>query len=192
MIQLMLVRMTFGDCPASGILSECTDIIGEDPDLSPSTKDFIQSSFDVDDGGSSSQFPQRLEKICAELQPVMNKYGFQLKHILKNYQKSEGLTTSESEESILGLCWNFQKDTLIPLLEVFLTKKRRGVHTSSPMCEASIQNAVITTRVILRVTGSLYDLSGIPERIADAVHDLNALRLEQLNDAAVAFLPNGL
>ena len=63
MIQLMLVRMTFGDVPASGILSECVDLVGQEPGIPPQTKDFIQEPFYVDDGGTSSQYPERLEKI---------------------------------------------------------------------------------------------------------------------------------
>ena len=76
-IQLLLKRMTFGDVCSSVILTECTDLIAKDPDISLETKDFLENSWYVDDGGISSQFIEKLERICRELRPLMDKYGLQ-------------------------------------------------------------------------------------------------------------------
>ena len=95
--------MTFGDSAAACILSEGTNIISKDVNISPATKTYLQESVYVDDGGESSNSIEKLEQISGELRPVLDEYGWKLKHILKSYAKSEGVTMSESLENILGL-----------------------------------------------------------------------------------------
>ena len=82
------------------------------PGVSEDTSWFIKKHFYVDDGGLSSASKEKLERVIAELPPALQRYSFDIKHILKNYQQSTGITNSETEEQILGLVWNFIQDTL--------------------------------------------------------------------------------
>ena len=67
---------------------------------------------------------------------------------------------TESLENILGLSWDFTDDTIRPHLEVFLSKKKRGIHLDEPISIENIAEAILTARIVLRVASSIYDLSG--------------------------------
>ena len=136
-------------------MSEGTNIISEDPDISTDTKTYLQESVYVDDGGQSSNSIEKLEKIAGELQPVLDRYGWTLKHILKSYAESQGITMTESLENILGLAWDSTDDTIRPHLEVFLSKKKRGIHLDEPISIENIAEAIITARIVLRVASSI-------------------------------------
>ena len=88
------------------------------------------------------------------------RYGFDVKHIIRSWRKSVGVTATESTEKILGLEWNFSQDTLVPALNVYLCKKRRGEHVDVELDKDVIDKTQMTLRVLLRCVGSLYDLSG--------------------------------
>ena len=65
--------MTFGDTSSSAILTECTNLIAKDPDISLDAKIFLEDGRYVDDGGESSKFIQKLERISSELGPLLDK-----------------------------------------------------------------------------------------------------------------------
>ena len=60
--EFMMNRMTFGDSAAACILSEGTNIISEDENISTATKTYLQESVYVDDGGESSNSIESLNK----------------------------------------------------------------------------------------------------------------------------------
>jgi hypothetical protein len=73
---------------------------------------------------------------------------------------SKGVTNTENIEQILGLLWNFETDTLLPNLNVYFCKKRRGEHVDVPLNQEVITKTDMNLWVLLRAVGSLYDLSG--------------------------------
>ena len=77
-----------------------------------------------------------------------------------NFQESDGVTSSVGEENCLGIIWNFETDDLTPTLAVYLSKTIRGAHVGDPINIIAIADCTITQRVVLRVLGSLHDLSG--------------------------------
>ena len=89
----MLV-INFSDAPVSFRLGEGEHIVRIDKENSPETRTFIQQAFYVDDGATSSMEVAGLGLIPSELGPVFRRYGFSVKHMLKSYQKSKGVTTS--------------------------------------------------------------------------------------------------
>ena len=98
---------------AGNALAQGLDIVANHPDVSQCVS---QKNFYV------------AEKIIAELPPLLQRYSFDLKRILKSYEQCEGVTNTESQEQILGLVWNFIEDTLRPNMQIFLSKKKRGEH----------------------------------------------------------------
>ena len=54
MIELMVVRMNFGDKPAGRVLDLCNVRISEDPDICKATSAFLKAGTYVDDGATSS------------------------------------------------------------------------------------------------------------------------------------------
>jgi hypothetical protein len=129
----MLKVMTYGDSPAGNILAQAIGIIGNDSRVSEETQKFILNSFYVEDGLFSSHSKEKLERISGELSEAFGRYGFNVKHVIKSWMDSKGVTNTENIEQILGLLWNFQTDTLLPNLNVYLCKKRKGEHIDVPL-----------------------------------------------------------
>ena len=125
-VELMLKVMTFGDRPAANILAQSVNM-----EVSAELADFICGGFFVDDGGTSSMDKEKMERMCKDLPRAFNKYSFHIKHVLKSYEASKGITNTDSIEIVLGLVWNFNLDRLLPALNVFLCKKRHGEHQVS-------------------------------------------------------------
>ena len=63
-------------------------------------------------------------------------------------------------EEILGLPWNLEADSLIPHLDFFLSSKKRGLYSDSRLSVESINGAIVTQRLVLRIVGQVYDLTG--------------------------------
>ena len=145
---LMLNVSTYGDRSAGNLLSQGLDIAASHKDVSVDTADFIRRHFYVDDGGLSAATKEKLEKIISELPPSLLRYGFNVKHVLRSYEQSEGITNTEYEELLLGLIWDFVQDTLKPNTQIYL------------LCPEVLARTPVTMRTTLRAVGSLYDLSG--------------------------------
>ena len=111
--EYVLTRMTFGDTPAAFILGEAIDIVAEHPGISEETRVFLKSGFYVDDGFLSSMATDKLERITNEFKGAFPEYSFKVKHILKTYMESSGITNTECVENMLGLAWDFVRDTLV-------------------------------------------------------------------------------
>ena len=109
MTELMVVRCNFGDRCAGRVLDLCNIRISDDPEIAKPTSDFLRDATYVDDGATSSQDRETIELISDQLGPIYAKYSFKLKHCLKNYLPSGGVTTDESHEKILGLTWDSSK-----------------------------------------------------------------------------------
>ena len=103
MTEMMVVRCNFGDRCAGRVLDLCNIRISDDPQIAKPTSDFLRDATYVDDGATSSQDMETIELISSELGPLYAKYSFRLKHCLKNYLPTGGVTTDESHEEILGL-----------------------------------------------------------------------------------------
>ena len=103
MTELMVVRCNFGDRCAGRVLDLCNIRISDDPQIAKPTSDFLRDATYVDDGATSSQDMATIELISGELGALYEKYSFRLKHCLKNYLPSGGVTTDDSHEEILGL-----------------------------------------------------------------------------------------
>ena len=80
MIEIMVVRMNFGDKPAGRVLDLCNLRISEDPGICKETSAFLKVGTYVDDGATSSQSRRTIEKIANELGPLYAKYSFSLKY----------------------------------------------------------------------------------------------------------------
>ena len=160
MVELMLVVSTYGDKTAGNILAQCLNIIANDESTSYDVKRFIGNNFYVDDGLLSSDSIEKLEAISRDLPETFRRYGFTIKHVLKSYEKSKGITNTDHMEQILGLAYDFIQDTITPSLEIYLCKKKRGKHVDQALCNEVISSTPITLRVILRAVGSIYDLTG--------------------------------
>ena len=160
MVELMLVVSTYGDKTAGNILAQCLNIIANDESTSYDVKKFIGNNFYVDDGLLSSDYIEKLEAISRDLPETFRRYGFTIKHVLKSYEKSKGITNTDHMEQILGLAYDFIQDTITPSLEIYLCKKKRGKHVDQALCNEVISSTPITLRVILRAVGSIYDLTG--------------------------------
>ena len=128
--------------------------------MSSNTAKFIRDMFYVDDGLTSSTNKKKLSDIKKELPGSFARYSFSVKHILLNFQESEGVTSAVGEENCLGIIWNFETDELTPALAVYLSKKVRGAHVGDPITINGIADCTFTQRVVLRVLGSLHDLCG--------------------------------
>ena len=111
----------------------------------------------MDDGATSSQDREVIEQISRELAPLYAKYSFTLKYCLKNYLPD---VDGKVLEEILGLQWDVQRDTLRPHLDIYLSSKKRGLYTDSKLSIEGIAAVIITQRLLLRVVGQCYDLSG--------------------------------
>ena len=114
----------------------------------------------MDDGLTSSAWRQKLLNIKRELHEAFNRYSFAVKHILLNFEQSAGVTSLQNLEHCLGIIWDFESDMLTPGLTVYLSKKVRGAHIGQAISAESIDDTVPTQRVVLRVLGSLHDLTG--------------------------------
>ena len=146
MTELMVVRCNFGDWCTGRVLNLCNIRISDDTQISEPTRDFLRDATYVDDGATSSQDMATVELIAGELGPLYHKYSFKMKHCLKNYEWCKGKTTDETHEEILGLQWDFLKDTLRPHLTIYLSSKKRGLYTDSKLSIEGIQTVVITQR----------------------------------------------
>ena len=81
-----------GDRSDGNLLSQGLDIAASHPAVSMDTAAFIHRHFYVDDGGLSAATKETLEKIISELPPSLLRYGFNVKHVLRSYAQSEGIT----------------------------------------------------------------------------------------------------
>ena len=68
---------------------------------------------------------EKLEGIARDLPETFTRCGFTLKHILKSYKKSKGITNTDHIEQILGLAYAFIQDTITPSLEIYLCQNKR-------------------------------------------------------------------
>ena len=87
-------------------------------------------------------------------------YNFAVKHVLKSYESNVGATNTSNSEIVFGLIWDFVKDELSPVINVHLQKKKRGLHVDEELTYEVIESTNITLRMLLRICGSLFDLSG--------------------------------
>ena len=144
------------------MLAQGLDIVASDPETPAAVAEFITRNFYVDDGGLSKPTIEELEEVIDGLGPALEKYSFQLKHILRSYGNNDnvGSTNSETIEIILGLLWNFYEDTLKPNFKVYLCKKKRGAHLDTELSDKVLTRTILTMRVVLRAVGCLFDLSG--------------------------------
>ena len=92
LVQLMLVRSTYGDKPAGNFLAQGRSIVAGDHSVSAFTSDFIKNFFFVDDGLGSSKSKQKLLKLADELPKAFGFYSFQVKHVILNFVQSQGVT----------------------------------------------------------------------------------------------------
>ena len=113
MVEIMVIRMNFGDKPAGRVLDLVQLRMSEDPGISKETSAFLRTGTYVDDGMKSSQSKKTIEKIASELGPLYQKYSFCLKYCIKNYLPP----ADKQVEEILGLSWNLEADSLIPHLD---------------------------------------------------------------------------
>ena len=155
-----MAPMQFGDRPAANILSEALHVISNDASVSDDCRNFIQCSYYVDDGGQSSNSKEKIDAIANELPGIFSKYNFGVKHVLKSYESNIGSTNTSNSEIAFGLIWNCVKDELCPVISVHLGKKKRGLHVDEELTCEVIDRTNITLRMLLRVCGSLFDLSG--------------------------------
>ena len=156
-------RMQFGDKPAGNILAEAINLISNQPEISSDCRDFLKCSFYVDDGAHSSSDKVRLERLADEFPSVFSKFNFVTKHVIKSWDLSslaEAKTSTSTSESLFGLTWNLHTDEIKPVLSVHLGKKVRGMYRDEEISFESIESAKVTLRMLLRVVGSIYDLSG--------------------------------
>ena len=156
-------RMQFGDKPAGNILAEAINLISNQPEISSDCRDFLKCSFYVDDGAHSSSDKVRLERLADEFPSVFSKFNFVTKHVIKSWDLSslaEAKTSTSTSESLFGLTWNLHTDEIKPVLSVHLGKKLRGMYRDEEISFESIESAKVTLRMLLRVVGSIYDLSG--------------------------------
>ena len=157
----MMTRMTFGDAPSAFHLQNALNIIASDKDCSEETAQFINHDIYVDDGATSHTDKAVLEGISKELPIVAGKYGFKVKHCIKNYMQNEDLKTSSlKDENFLGLKYNWLEDTLQPNIEFHVGKKKRGSFTDEILTEALAETTTMTPRITLRTLAQCYDLSG--------------------------------
>ena len=160
LVEMMLVRATYGDKAAGNFLAQGRNIVADDHRVSAFARDFIKRKFFVDDGLTSSQHKQKLLTLAEELPKVFGFYGFQVKHVILSFVQSSGMTLSDSLERCLGIIWNFVTDEFTPALEVFLCRKIRGAHTDDQLKQDMVEPCVPTKRLVLHVVGSLHDITG--------------------------------
>ena len=160
LVQLMLVRSTYGDKAAGNFLAQSRNIVAEDHRVSAFARDFIKNFFFVDDGLGSSKSKQKLLKLADELPKAFQNYGFTVKHVILNFVESQGVTLSDSLERCLGIDWDFVNDRISPALEVYLCRKVRGAHTDDELNQQMVEPCIPTKRMLLRVVGSLHDITG--------------------------------
>ena len=167
-VELVNITMNFGDRPAGSILGHCRELISEDPSVDELLRSFIIQCFYVDDGIESSADRSVILKLKENLPRIFLKYGFQLKHILCNFEVrneekaalKQGDQCVPKVENFFGLLHDVGVDQLRPNLEVHLCKKKRGQHTDPVLSASSIVSCVPTRRIVLRVVGQIYDLTG--------------------------------
>ena len=160
LMQLMLVRSTYGDKAAGNYLAQARDVIANDHRVSQFVRDFILRKIFVDDGLTSSQSRQKLLSLAEELPRAFGNYNLIVKHVILSFMQSSGVTLSDNLERCLGINLNFVSDEFCPALEVYLCKKVRGVHTDQQLSYDMIESCVPSRRVLLRVVGSLHDIAG--------------------------------
>ena len=117
----------------------------------------MKSGTYVDDGATSSKHREVIEQISKELGPLYAKYSFSLKYCIKSYLPND---EGKVIEEILGLTWDVEADTLRPHLDIYLSAKKRGMYIDAKLSAEGILAAIITQRLLLRVVGQCYDLSG--------------------------------
>ena len=163
-MEMMLVRATYGDRAAGNYLAQSRDIVANDFRVTNFVKDFILNRIFVDDGLTSSQSKQKLRDAAAELPRAFSNYSFEIKHVILSFERPEssgaGVTLSQDLERCLGIVWDFASDEFTPALEVYLSKKVRGLHTDHQLSEEMIDSCVPTRRILLRLVGCLHDISG--------------------------------
>ena len=132
--------------------------IASDSSVSPITSEMIRRHFYVDDGLYSSSSKKEILKLVKELPKVFSKYSFELKHLLTNFVSYED--RPNTAENFFGMIWSPNSDTLKPNLAVYVSKKIRGAHVDEPVSYKTINSCEPTRRIILRVVGSIYCLTG--------------------------------
>ena len=70
------------------------------------------------------------------------------------------MTLSDTLERCLGIDWDFVNDRISPALEVYLCRKVRGAHTDDELNQQMVEPCIPTKRMLLRVVGSLHDITG--------------------------------
>ena len=99
-------------------------------------------------------------ELAESLPSAFSNYSFQIKHVILSFVKSSGITLSDNIERFFGIVWDFNSDQFTPALEVWLRKKTRGQHIDAQLSPEMIESCTFTRRVLLRVVGSLHDISG--------------------------------
>ena len=160
LVEMMLIRATYGDRAAGNYLAQGRNIVADDPRVSDFARKFIKEKFFVDDGLTSSQHKEKLLMLAEELPKVFGFYGFQVKHVILSFVQSSGMTMTASLERCHGINWDFITDEFTPALEVYLCRKIRGAHTDDQLRQDMVEPCTPTKRLVLRVVGSLHDITG--------------------------------
>ena len=138
--------------------SQVLNRIASDPSVSAVTSDMIRRHFYVDDGLYSSSSKKEILKLVRELPKVFSKYSFEVKHLLTNFMNHKD--HPNTSENFFGMIWSPSSDTLKPNLAAYVSKKICGAQVDEPVSYKTIDLCEPTRRIILRVVGSIYCLTG--------------------------------
>ena len=164
----ILKRVTFGDRPSGAIailaLRKTAEMFS---DKFPKAAEIVGNDSFVDDIIFSVDEYEEAESILSEIETILKEGGFEIKEwlISKDNNESDSLINiSQDNDKVLGILWNPKSDQLKFQLNLNFSKKHRNMKLDSNIKETEMEfrfPEILTRRLVMRQTASLYDPLGL-------------------------------
>lgn len=172
----MPTRMTYGCLQADKVVEQaCRNILARDAEDPASgygqagmtVAKMLRVARYLDDTENSFRTRPEKDEAVRVIREVFSHYSLKSKHYLsqKEYADNEQLQKMEElkaagqpcTEQILGIVWNFERDSIRPALELNTHKKSRNKYGGPGLDQINIDELVITKRILARVVAQIYD-----------------------------------
>ena len=164
----ILKRVTFGDRPSGAIAILALRKTAEMFRIQfPEAAMIVENDSFVDDIIFSVDNLDEAKSRMSEIETILSEGGFEIKEWLiskdSNVEDSK-INISSDNDKILGILWNSKLDQLNFQLNLNFSKKHRNMKSNTDIKEADITSRfpeILTRRLVMRQTASLYDPIGL-------------------------------
>ena len=172
----MPVRMSYGDRQPDKIISViCRNILAPEAEkqfgeIGVKVSKILHRHMYLDDTASSFRDVQQKNSVQDVYKKLFSKYSLPIKNYVTTHKygdhdqierverlKAEGKPLTEQ---ILGIVWNFEQDSFVPVLKLNVHKRVRNRYVGPDLDQTDINQLVLTKRVMARVIAECYDATG--------------------------------